>query len=269
MKIHKKIVRYSHLYRVYCAQFAKVIMQSNIDFSLGLIGFAFTQLSGIAFLYLVFTQIPAIEGWSLEQLIFIYGFAQIPRGVDHLLTDNLWTLSYSMVINGEFDRYMVRPVNILFQVISEKIQPDAIGELLVGILLVGYSTKNGVITFSLINILLMIVSIVAGAVIYTAVKLFFASLSFWVKQSGPFLKTAYDTAEFAKYPISMYSKVIQVVLMWVIPFAFVAYIPATYFIQGVSVVRTIGGEVVISVIAFTIAYVVMKIGLKRYESAGN
>ena len=129
----KKIKRYARLYRVLVVQFFKMIMQSKVDFLIGLFCFFFTQAMGIMFLYLVFRQIPSLNGWTLEQLIFIYGFAQIPRGIDHLLTDNIWLIAWRMVISGDFDRYMLRPMNILFQVISEKLQPDAIGELLINL----------------------------------------------------------------------------------------------------------------------------------------
>ena len=107
-------------------------MQSKVDFLMGLFGFFFTQVLGIVFLYLVFEQIPSLQGWTLDQLIFIYGFAQIPRGIDHLFTDNIWMVSWWMVIEGDFDRYMLRPMNIFFQIVCEKVQFDAVGELLIG-----------------------------------------------------------------------------------------------------------------------------------------
>ena len=96
--------RYARLYRVLITQFIKGILQSKVDFLMGLFGFFFTQILGIAFLYLVFQQIPDLQGWTLEQLIFIYGFAQIPRGIDHLLTDNIWMIAWRMVLSGDFDR---------------------------------------------------------------------------------------------------------------------------------------------------------------------
>ena len=163
--------RYGRLYRVQIAQFFKTIVQSKVDFLLGLFGFFFSEITGILFLYLVFEQIPDLQGWTLEQLIFIYGFAQIPRGMDHLLTDNIWMISWRMIINGDFDRYMLRPMNLLFQVISEKLQPDALGELLVGTILVERAVAKGVVVVDGIHIILFFVSIMAGALIYTAITL--------------------------------------------------------------------------------------------------
>lgn len=261
--------RYLRLYRVLVAQFLKTIMQSKVDFLMGLFGFFFTQIMGIAFLYLVFQQIPSLQGWTLDQLIFIYGFAQIPRGIDHLLTDNIWLIAWRLVINGDFDRYMLRPMNIFFQVVSEKLQPDALGELLVGTILVVRSLVKGIVVTDGLHVLLFLISILAGAFIYTSIKLFFASLAFWVKSSGPFLQMAYEMADFAKYPTEIYSKGIRFIITWVIPFAFVAYLPASFFLKSGTSVGIIGIECGIAVIFWFIAYALFNHGTHVYESAGN
>ena len=271
----KTIKRYGRLYKVLISQFFKVILQSKVDFLMGLLGFFFTQLMGILFLYLVFEQIPSLQGWTLDQLIFIYGFAQIPRGIDHLLTDNIWMVAWRIIINGDFDRYMLRPMNLFFQVISEKLQPDALGELLVGGILVVISLRKGIVVVDGVHICLFFISVLAGALIYTSIKLFFASLSFWVKISGPFLQVAYEMSDFAKYPSEIYAKAIRFIITWVIPFAFVAYLPASYFLgvgdffgvaSGAWIVAT---ECVIAVVFWIIAYLVFQRGTQIYESAGN
>lgn len=177
-------------------------MQSKADFLIGLGGFLISQFAGIAFLYLVFEQIPSMKNWSFEQMLFIYGFAQIPRGLNHLFTDNLWMVAWQM---------------------------DALGELLIGIIMVVRAVQNGTVQLTPLKILFFLISIIAGAVIYTSVKLFFAATAFWFKDSMPFLNAAYEMADFAKYPIGIYAKPIQIILMTVLPFAFVAYIPSTFF----------------------------------------
>lgn len=260
--------RYGRLYRVLIAQFIKVVMQSKVDFLMGLLGFFLTQASGIIFLYLIFQQIPNLQGWTFDQLIFIYGFAQIPRGIDHLLTDNIWLVAWRIVVNGEFDRYMLRPMNVFFQVIAEKLQPDALGEILIGTILVIISVQKGVAALTPVNVLLFMVSMLAGALIYTSIKLFFASFALWIKQSGPLLQVAYEMAEFAKYPSEIYHKGIQFIITWVIPFAFVAYLPASYFL-GKGNAAVVGIECAIAIVFWSVAYGVFNYGLKFYESAGN
>ncbi len=239
----KKITRYMRLYRIFALQYVKTVLQSKTDFFVGLSGFLISQAAGLAFLYLVFEQIPSMKDWSLEQMLFIYGFAQIPRGFDHLLTDNLWMVGWQMVIKGTFDKYILRPMNIFFQIVCEKVQFDALGELLVGCISVGRAVANGTVQVTVPKALLFVVSVVAGTVIYTSVKLFLASLAFWLKDSSP--------------------------LMTILPFAFVAYIPSTFFLIHANIRKTIGAECGLAVLFWLFSYNVFKKGLTLYESAGN
>ena len=161
-------------------------------------------------------------------------------------------------------------MNLFFQVICEKLQPDALGELLVGIILLVLSISKGIVIIDMPHILGFVISIIAGAVIYTAIKLLFASFAFWIKVSGPVLYTAYQMAEFAKYPNEIYAKPVRFIITFIIPFGFVAYLPASYFLKTtVNGVATIGMECLIAVILFVIAYGVFQWGTHSYESAGN
>lgn len=208
----KGISRYIRLYRIFVVQYIKTILQSKMDFFVGLSGFLISQVTGLAFLYLIFEQIPSMQEWTLEQMLFIYGFSQIPRGIDHLLTDNLWMVGWQMVIKGTFDKYILRPMNIFFQIVCEKVQFDALGELLIGGIFVGRAVIKGVIEVTVLKVLFFGISVIAGAVIYTSVKLLFAAMAFWFKDSSPLMTASYEIADFAKYPVQIYSKPIDIIL---------------------------------------------------------
>lgn len=263
------MTRYIKLYGRFVSQYLKFMMQSKVNFFVGLAGFLTTQVSGIVFLYLVFQQIPSLNGWSYYEILFIYGFAQLPRGIDHIFTDYIWMIGMRVVIRGEFDRYLLRPVNPLFQVIAERFQPDGFGEIVVGIVITAITIGKLGITLTFLKVLLFIVLIIAGAVIYTSIKLFFASLAFWIKNSMPIMNLVYMTSDFSKYPIEIYSKFVRIIITIIIPFAFTAFIPASYFTGKTSLLFALFGTVGAAIISFAVAYSVWLRGIKNYESAGN
>ena len=57
-------------------------------------------------------------------------------GIDHLLTDRLWTVAYWEVKSGKLDHMFLRPLPVLFQVISSEVQLAALGEIIVAIALI-------------------------------------------------------------------------------------------------------------------------------------
>lgn len=262
-------MRYFRLHRIFIAQYLKRLMEYKVDFLLGAFGLLLTQAFQIAFIGIIFSQIPALIGWSFEEILFIYGFSLIAKSLDHLFTDNLWMVGYRIVRKGEFDKYLTRPINTLFHVIAENFCVDAFGELLTCVLLLGYSIPKLGLRFYWYTIPALLIVIVFATLIYTSLKIITAAISFWTKASGHITHMLYMTCDFSKYPVSIYNRLVQTVITYVIPFAFTAYFPASWFLTGEDPLFCIGGTVVAGTVLFILAVFVWNRGLRAYESAGS
>lgn len=263
------MVRYLKLYNKFLKQYIKTLMEYRADFLLGLIGFILVQGVGIVFIGLVFNSIPTLKGWSFYEILFIYGFAQIPRGIDHVFTDQLCIFSWKTIVQGEFDRYLVRPLNPLFQVIVERFQPDGFGEIIVGTMILVTSWSKLGLEITIGRMIALIFVILCASVIYTAIKLAVTSIAFWVKFAQSYLYMAYQLSTFVKYPITIYPAWIRGVLTFIIPFAFTGYFPAAYILGKGSFLLGVVLTFVVSFISIFIAYRIWLIGIKRYESSGS
>ncbi|VHB93596.1 ABC transporter permease [Streptococcus pyogenes] len=191
----------------------------------------------------------------------------IPKGIDHLFFDNLWALGQRLVRKGEFDKYLTRPISPLFHVLVETFQVDALSELLVGVILL--VTTAGSIVWTLPKVLLFILVIPFATLIYTSLKIATASISFWTKQSGAVIYIFYMFNDFSKYPMSIYHSFLRWLISFIIPFAFTAYYPASYFLTGQHLLFNIGGLVVVSLLVLALSLKLWKWGLDAYESAGS
>ena len=67
----KELKKYAKLYRLFVAQYLKTLMQSKVDFIIGLLGYLLVQSCGIICLALIFNEIPQLNGWNFNQLLFI------------------------------------------------------------------------------------------------------------------------------------------------------------------------------------------------------
>lgn len=130
------------MHAIFIKQYLKQIMEYKVDFVVGVLGVFLTQGLNLLFLKVLFQHIPSLDGWTFQQIAFIYGFSLIPKGIDHLFFDNLWALGQRLVRKGEFDKYLTRPISPLFHVLVETFQVDALGELLVGIILISHNDGN-------------------------------------------------------------------------------------------------------------------------------
>ena len=265
----KGIKRMFKMHRIFVTQELKRMMEYKGDFIVGIIGFLLGQLTNMLFLFIVFSQIPSLMGWTLEQVIFIYGFSLIPKGLDHLFFDNLWSIGHFTVRKGDFDKYLTRPINPLFHVMVEKLQIDALGELLMGIALICITMPSVSIEWSVTKVLLILLVIPFATMIYVGIKTATAAIAFWTKRSGNVTFMFYMVNDFAKYPVTIYNNFVKIVITYMIPFAFTAFYPANYILTGENPLFNIGFTVVISIVIMTIGVCIWNKGIKAYESAGS
>lgn len=265
----KSLKRMSKMHRIFIAQDLKRMMEYKIDFLTGAISFLLSQAINIAFLWIIFSQIPELKGWDYNEIIFIYGFSLLPKALDHLFCDNLWLIGYSIVAKGEFDKYLTRPINPLFTVIVERFQVDALGELVVGIVLIASTIGKVSIQWSVLNLLLFLLVLPFAMLIYTSIKIITSALAFWIKRSGQITHVFYMVNDFAKYPTTIYNDVIKNIITYIIPFAFTAFYPASYFLTGENPLFNIGLTIVMSSVLLVIAVFVWNKGISAYESAGS
>ncbi len=265
----EQLGRIVRIHFIFIRQDLKRMVEYKGDFITGVIGFLLSQVFNLYFLFLIFQLIPSLMGWKFYEVVFIYGFSLIPKGLDHLFFDNLWAIGHVTIRKGEFDKYLTRPINSLFHVMVEKVQVDALGELVVGILLICISLSNLQITYHLVPCVLLIAVIPFAMLIYTSVKIATAAIAFWTKRSGNIIYMFYMVNDFAKYPVTIYNNFVKKIITYVIPFALTAFYPAQYFLTGRDPLFSIGMTVLVSMILLVISNFIWNRGIRAYESAGS
>ena len=135
----------------------------------------------------------------------------------------VWQLANGGITRGILDKYLVKPINPLFQLIVEMIQLEGIGELILGIVFLALFTPLVTVEWTLMNVLALIVVAFFAMLFFFAIKLIFGSLSFWTKRSIEVMTMIYDFSNFAKYPIDIFTRAIRFVLTYILPFSVVIF----------------------------------------------
>ncbi|MGF7047905.1 ABC-2 type transport system permease protein [Paenibacillus sp. DS2015] len=261
--------RYSKLYWQFFKARLKVMMEYRADFLIGVFSVFLIQGTSLLFITIVFEQIESLHGWTFYQILFIYAIALQGRSIEHIFFDNLWTIGWQYIRPGNFDRLMIRPVNVLFQLIADRVQQDGVGSFIIGLIVLFTAAPHLGIDWAVTDVLLLIVMILSSAAIFMAVNLFFATFSFWMVDSLPIMVAVQGTSEFARYPMSIYGKGIQFVLTWIIPYGFTAFYPAAFFIDQSGFRHIAVWTPVVAVVSVTIAYLFWNRGLRAFTSTGS
>ncbi len=264
----KELMRYVRLYRLFLVQRLKILLEYRGSFILGATSTIGGQLAGLLAVFIVMGQIPSLNGWKLNEILLIYGFLLVSRSINHMFADNLWTIGREYIRTGQFDRFLVRPVNPLFHLLADRFCQDGLGYFLIGVWLIVYTFIALAIPITLLNIVYTIVAIISGGLIFIALNLISACTAFWLMDSIPVTRLIYDNHEFAKYPIAIYPGVIRVVLTFLFPYAFASFYPASYLLgRDASLIVWLGPAV--AVVFCIIAYRLWIFGLRHYSSTGS
>ncbi|MBU1142415.1 MAG: ABC-2 family transporter protein [Firmicutes bacterium] len=261
-------MRFLKIYGIFLKQYIKRLMEYRVDFLIGMFAFIFTQAAGLLFLYIIFQNINALAGFSIDEILLMYAISLLPRGIDHLLFDNLWLLPRT-VRQGSMDRYLLRPINTLYQFIIERFQPDAFGEIFLGTALLIVTLGRLDFAITLYNITGLLSIVFVGTFIYTGLKLLTSSTSFWLKNSYPLMQITYNISDYTKYPILIYPKFIRLLMTFIIPFALISYYPALYLLGQMEYLTVMGYLVTVTGVLVFLGLFVWKKGLKHYESTGS
>lgn len=262
------IKKYIYLYFEFLKQNVKTMLEYKSDFVIGVFSTLLTQFYGIFFVWVIFENIKQLHGWTFYEITFVYGLLTLAKGLDMFFFDNLHALGFEYVKEGKFDIFMVRPISPLFQLIASHTQQDGIGLLILGSIVVSKSIAELKISFGTLDIFLLIIFVICGAAIISAINLIFSTTGFKTINSHIIMSSVNSFQEFAFYPIAIYPKFIGFVLTWIFPYAFASFYPADFFLNkqyGVLSVLT----PVIAIILWIIALKVWDFGLKKYESTGS
>lgn len=261
---------YTALYIKFVILQIKSLVEYRGDFFTGMVSVLFVQFTSIFFLSVVFENINMINGYSFHQLLFIHGFSAMGLAINHIFFDNLWVLGSKYIITGNFDKFLVRPINPLFHLIAEKVQLDGFGQLLIGATILIYSMLNMGYEWGYIDLFVLFSLVLFSGIIFASINLFFSTLSFWVIDSLPLMTAVFTINEFSKYPITIYGKIIGFILTFIIPYGFVAFYPASVFIE-VSKNMYFYGLLTpfVAILCAVGSYLFWIIGLRSYTSTGN
>jgi ABC-2 type transport system permease protein len=261
--------RHAAILFAYFGQFLKARLVYRADFlvdSTAVIGALAVHLT---FLVVIYGKIRTLAGWSFDQLLFIHGFSLVPLGLFNLVSPNLWQFSERHLVEGRFDRVLLRPIHPVFQVLFESFNVAALNEIVIGIaLMVTAGARLGLEPVPLDFVLFPVLAVSAAA-IYLGVFLVLTSVSFWFEDRLGVGPPVYNMIRFARYPVTIYHPAVRALLSWVIPFAFAAFYPATRFLRTAEFQVFVALTPVVGAVCLVAAVRVFLLGSRRYTSTGN
>jgi len=200
-----------------------------------------------------------VGGYTLKQVILLWGIAAGTYGFSHFFFNDSYYLS-DTINTGKLDTFIIQPKNVLLSCITSSVDISAIGDLLYGyIMLLIYGVTP--ITF-----LLFTLFCITGGFILTAIAVITSSLSFWFGKVELFVNTMNSfMLNFSTYPEGIFKGLIKILFYTIIPIGFVNYIPIQ-LIMKFNIVNLIV-ILLITLLFIGLSFLIFNKGLKKYSSS--
>ncbi|WP_066498639.1 ABC transporter permease [Abyssisolibacter fermentans] len=258
------------LYFRYMSILLKSQMEYRVSFILLSIGQFFVPFLIFVSIFLLFERFPNIGGWSLYEVALCYSVIHISFSLSECFARGFDSFS-SIIINGDFDRILVRPQSTILQVLGSKFEFTRIGRLSQSIIVLIYSISNLTIAWDIYKIITLILMIISGIFIFTGIYMLGAALCFWTTEGLEVINIFTDGGrEMSQYPLNIYKEWVRKFFTFVIPFGTVNYLPLMFIldkIKGNSFKYML--TPLYGIIFIIPCVMIWNIGVKHYKSTGS
>ena len=263
------MIRHLRLFALYFAQYTKVRLAYKADFFIAFFSSMAATVLGFGFVLVLFSKIPKLQDWSFYEILFLYGFSLIPLGLFNVISWNLYEFGDIYIIQGKFDRLLLRPAHTLFQVVFEKFRLESLQEVVTGTVVVALCVRHLRLTWNVADTFWFLLMVICGAVIYLAVFLLLTSVAFWFEDRVGIVPPVFNMLTFGRYPLTIYNVFVQFFLSWIIPFAFASFYPTTHFLGRRVFTPYFHLVPVVAASFFLLAIFVWNKGVQNYSSTGS
>jgi len=248
-------------------------LEYRLSFTLSLVATSLVVFLDFVAILVIFNRVPALAGWSLEEVALLYGIASISFAFTDLAVGHL-DLFPSMIRDGTFDLILIRPLPSLFQVIASDFALRRLGKAIQGAGVLVFAVAGLDLHWTAGRVAMIAVAIVSGTVIYASVWVALATIAFWIVDAIEVVNAfTYGGNFLSNYPIPIFGRWLRTLVLFVVPLAFVAYFPALFVLDKDDGLGLPAGlryvSPLVAILTALVAGFVWTRAVRHYRSAGG
>ncbi|MCA9728257.1 MAG: ABC-2 family transporter protein [Candidatus Eisenbacteria bacterium] len=247
--------------RAYALANLQSALEYRVSFATQVFAMMLNDGMWLVFWLAYFDKFQVVEGWGRADIVTLWAVVAASFGLATTVCGNLFRLA-GLIVRGELDIYLALPKPVLPHMLMSRMSVTAPGDVLFGVIgfgLLVHPTPGQWILF--------LSSILTGSIIFVAFGVVSQSLSFWLGNAeGVAEQLTNALINFSTYPTPIFRGVVKLALFTLLPAGFIAYLPVQLFREFTWLrLAALWG---VAALALTLAVMVFRAGLRRYES-GN
>ncbi|MCL2093221.1 MAG: ABC-2 family transporter protein [Treponema sp.] len=221
-------------------------------------------------LRLLFLRFDSLAGWTFAEAALCYGVTGAAFALAECFARG-FDLFSRLVIQGSFDRILLRPRSTILQVMGANTEISRLGRFLMSMgILLSILPMTG-ISWESPKIITLCFMILGGSAVFTGVFILGATFCFFTLEGLEVINIFTDGGrELASYPLPIYGRWISRFFTFVIPYGTMNYLPLLYLTGRVSQWPLLYMLMPLLGFLFLLPCVgVWRIGVRHYNSSGS
>ena len=253
--------------------YLKMHLKSSFQYRYNMMFITFNQIliniSEILAVYLLFSQFNSVAGWTFYQSLLMMGIVYtvfsltecFARGYDEFP---------KLIKSGELDRFLIRPVNIHYQIFGSKIEFTKLARVILGIVISIIAIVNINVDWNILKVLVLISTYICGIFVIFGLFVLSAGISIYTVENLEFLNILTNGSKELAYPINIYAKWLTRIFTFIIPIACFNYLPLSYILEIGSIPSWLCAISPLLGMLFVIPCIIFfNLSLRKYKSTGT
>jgi ABC-2 type transport system permease protein len=229
--------------------------------------------TNLAAILVLFTNVTSLAGWSVDEVVLVYALSTVSFTLAELAISQV-SYAGQHIRAGTFDLFLVRPLGVLTQLSAREFSSRRAVRVAQPLVVLGIVIGRVGVDWTAGAVLMVPVTVLSGAAIFGAVFVVTSALSFWMTDAQEVSAAfTYGGDLMTSYPMDLYGPWLQRLVVFVVPLAFVAYLPAAWLL-GKERPLGLPADVacltpLVAAVAALAARTVWTVALRHYRSTGS
>ncbi len=263
----------AEIYRRVAFSRVRAHFQYRTSFVLQFLGAFFLNFLEFIGVLVIFHHLSFLAGWSLAEIAFLYGSSSFMFKLADMLMTNMDRLP-TIIRMGTFDQVLTRPLGTLGQVMTGDVDLRQLGAMLQGIVVFSYALTHVHVEWTPLRAVVLLVMLVSAAGIFCGLYVATNAIAFWTIDAREVANSfTYGGQAFTEYPLHIFGVWFRRFMGYVIPLAFVNYLPSLYVLgkddptHAPAFLRFMSPVVALAVMA--VGGAIWRLSVRHYRSTGS
>lgn len=239
-------------------------LQHRASFITLTLGQALMTFSAVVSVLILMTKVKGTLEFTVMEMLLAGSIVNISFSIAECVFRG-FDIFPQLLGNGQYERILLRPQNIMLQVLGSTMELSRLGRTAVSIVVFGIVVIRTPLTMPWVLVLM----VVSGVILFGSLFIIYGACSFYTTESLEVFNILTDGGrQFGQIPYSLYGRNILKFLTFVIPLACFQYYPLL-LVLGRSVPTYYALLPLASIPFLAISLFIWHVGQKHYQSTGS